>query len=549
MEGLSTSNLDHHGIVGSLCKDLQIAARIDKYLKPDAKRKVSPGQGVVAMIINGLGYTGRTLYMSNQFFANKPLERLLGANIRAEDLTDHTLAHGLDDLSAYGVDKLFMEVAMEIAIEHDLLSKVNHLDTTSLSLEGSYQGHEQDQIITITHGYSKDHRPDLKQVVLSLVVNGASGIPICMEALSGNSSDKTSFHQTISKVEAFKKQIDLGQGYTWVADAALYTPDKLLKNNACTWLTRVPESIKQAKLLLETPDSNIKWQDQGRGYKTSSHTSDYGGIKQRWLLVYTQEGYQREKKTLENKLSKESAKLKQSLWHLSNQVFACQQDSQKAIEEIVKQDKLHTISYQIKEIKGYNRAGKPQAGEEQVVKGYQVVSSFKENEQEIAKILLKKGRFILATNQLDIEEMSDEVMLSTYKEQEKVERGFRFLKDPWFMVDEVYLKLPRRIEALMMVMALTLLVYNVGQYIMRQELKKQQATLPNQLGKQIDNPTLRWVFQMLEGIGVIYFNNRLLDYQKESYISNMTPLREKIIQLFGVSAISIYGIDAQKNGF
>jgi transposase len=125
--------MDDHGIVAALCKDLQIGQRIDKRLLPDAKGKVSPGQGVVAMIINGLGYTNRTLYMSHRFFATKPLEPLLDGAIQAEDLTDHTLARGLDDIAAYGSSKLFMEVAMEIAIENNLLTKVNHLDTTSLS--------------------------------------------------------------------------------------------------------------------------------------------------------------------------------------------------------------------------------------------------------------------------------------------------------------------------------------------------------------------------------------------------------------------------------
>lgn len=548
MEGLTTANMDHHGLVAALCKDLQITKRIDKRLLPDASRKVSPGVGVVAMIINGLGYTNRTLYMSDHFFASKPIERLLGPHLQAEDLTDHTLAHGLDDIAEYGASKLFMEVAMEIALDNNLLSQVNHLDTTSFSLEGSYQGEENEQVISITHGYSKDHRPDLKQVVLSLVVNGPSAIPICMEALSGNSSDKVSFHQTISKVEAFKRQIDLDQTYTWVADAALYTRDKLLKDNTYTWLTRVPENIKQARELLAKPDEAIDWQQQANGYKISSYTSHYGDIEQRWLLVYSQQSYQKEQKTLESKLEKEKEKLKQCLWHLSKQVFSCEKDAKKAIDQLAKKQKLLTISYQIESIKGYLRPGKPHSGEEQVTKGYQVVGDFTENEQEILLLLRKKGRFILASNKLDQEGLSDQAMLATYKGQQKVEGGFRFLKDPWFMVDSVYLKLERRIEALMMIMTLTLLVYNVGQYKMRKQLSDNQATIPNQLGKAISNPTLRWVFQILEGIGVIYLNEQLTSQKEVSYISNMTPLRDEVVRLFGLSATSIYGINEQKKG-
>src|SRR5690606_30892145 len=133
-------------------------------------------------------------------------------------------------------------------------------DTTTFSLQGDYANQDDCQSISITHGYSKDHRPDLKQVVLSLVANGPSGIPISMESLSGNSSDKQSFHESIKKVESFKQQIDLDQPYTWVADSALYTRDKLLKSNAYKWVTRVPETIKQARELIEKEDSQIIWE-------------------------------------------------------------------------------------------------------------------------------------------------------------------------------------------------------------------------------------------------------------------------------------------------
>ncbi len=91
----------------------------------------------------------------------------------------------------------------------------------------------------ITYGHSKARRPDLKQAVLSLVVNGPSAMPLFMEPLSGNSSDKTSFHETIKKVRDFQAQIDMDKNFKWVADSALYAEDKLLKHNDYLWLTRV----------------------------------------------------------------------------------------------------------------------------------------------------------------------------------------------------------------------------------------------------------------------------------------------------------------------
>ena len=163
------------------------------------------------------------------------------------------MGHALDEIAAYGSSKLFGEIAFEIALENDLLGHLNHLDTTSISVHGEYEreGEEKEPVvIKITHGHSKDHRPDLKQVVLSLVVNGPSAIPLFMEPLNGNNSDKTSFHETIKKVNDFKKQINLEKNFKWVADSALYAEDKLLKNNDYLWLTRVPETIKEAKNLV-----------------------------------------------------------------------------------------------------------------------------------------------------------------------------------------------------------------------------------------------------------------------------------------------------------
>ncbi|KIC74690.1 hypothetical protein DB42_AZ00450 [Neochlamydia sp. EPS4] len=55
-------------------------------------------------------------------------------------------------------------------------------------------------------------------------------------------------------------------------------------------------------------------------------------------------------------------------------------------------------------------------------------------------------------------------MLKTYKAQQSVERGFRFLKSSDFLVSSFFLKKPERIEALLMVMTLCLLVYSALEY-------------------------------------------------------------------------------------
>ena len=110
------------------------------------------------------------------------------------------------------------------------------------------------------------------------------------------------------------------------------------------------------------------------------------------------------------------------------------------------------------------------------------------------------------------------------------------------MVDSIFLKTPKRIEALMMVMTLCLLVYNIAQYRLRKTLEEKNETLPNQLNKPIKNPTMRWIFQLMEGINIVRFFKKNSCKIKKEIICNLTDLRKKIIQLFGQTACRIYGL-------
>lgn len=137
---IQTAAMNDYGLVAAICKDLKIAEKIDSRLPVDPQRKVSPGTPVVAMIINGLGFTNRRLYLMHQFFESKPVARLLGQNLEAKDITDYTLGHALDDIAEYDASQLFAEVAFEIALEHNVLRLNNHLDTTSISIHGGKKG-------------------------------------------------------------------------------------------------------------------------------------------------------------------------------------------------------------------------------------------------------------------------------------------------------------------------------------------------------------------------------------------------------------------------
>ena len=199
-----TKRIDHLGIIAGICHEIGLIEAIDQAVGP-SERKVSCGAAVQAMVLNGLGFTSRALYLMPQYLANKPVDLLITPDLAAEDFNDDTLGRGLDQLFESGVTEVFAQVARRALETYAIEHRFYHLDSSSFHLHGQYSVEEpQIEAIEITYGFSKEHRPDLKQVVVSLITGHRSQLPVWMEALSGNHSDKDSFLATI---QAFCRQL------------------------------------------------------------------------------------------------------------------------------------------------------------------------------------------------------------------------------------------------------------------------------------------------------------------------------------------------------
>ena len=107
------------------------------------------------------------------------------------------------------------------------------------------------------------------------------------------------------------------------------------------------------------------------------------------------------------------------------------------------------------------------------------------------------------------------------------------MKDPLFFTESVFLKSPERIEALTLVMGLCLLVYTLGQRLLRQNLQLTNKTVKNQLGKGTNRPTLRWIFQSFQWIHAVCIHGI-------QQVSNLTSERLAILNLFPVTCRSYY---------
>jgi transposase len=195
MASVHVEHLDHLGLIACMIKDLGLISMIDARLIPDAQAEITPGAAVAGMILNGLGFANRPLSLTPLFFANKPLDLLFRAGVEAPMFNRFKLGRTLDEIHAYGCDLLFSELALAVCAQEGIEQRFDHLDTTSFSLSGDYVPESDEQAIHITHGYSKDHRPDLKQAVLELLVSQDGGVPLVSHSWDGNASDTQIFQE------------------------------------------------------------------------------------------------------------------------------------------------------------------------------------------------------------------------------------------------------------------------------------------------------------------------------------------------------------------
>src|SRR2546421_8423656 len=129
--------LDHLGIVAGVCREIGLAVWLDAQ-DPDHRQQVSVGTATVAMVLNGLGFSNRQLYLVPQYFANKPVEHLLGAGITAEMLNDDCLGRTLDWLYEHDLTKLFAGIASRARQIFGVKAEQMHVDTTSFAVSGEY---------------------------------------------------------------------------------------------------------------------------------------------------------------------------------------------------------------------------------------------------------------------------------------------------------------------------------------------------------------------------------------------------------------------------
>ena len=525
----------HLGLVAGIYDALGIGEVIDQALPKNRHHKLPHSIVVKAMILNTLAFCGQRLYMYVNFFKTVPVEHLLGNGVSAEDLTDDVLGRTLDAIHKYGATKLYNAIVNYIMQRHSLGTELIHVDTTNFSVHGKYECDAPDSTdsIKITFGHAKDGRKDLKRFVLGLVAN-QFGIPLFAEAFDGNKSDKKSLLEIVQKTQ---KSINLDGQKIWIADSAMYTAENIKELGADTlWITHAPETIKEIKTLQNADIEMTPGKDPRYAFYVTELT--YGGILQRAVVVWSEEMQKRQEETFDRRIQTKTEDARKDLNKISSVPFACIPDAENRLNKWRSEHPLHRLKNEMiraKSAKIEKKRGRPRKGEPLETR-YFIEAEVEIDNDSVLRKCRKFGRFVLVSNKMDLD---GETILANYKGQQKVEHGFRFLKDKCFHVAEIYLKKEERIESLAMIMVLALLIYAFGEWLLRKKLSETGMNVPNQLKKPTQKPTMRWVFQIFMGVTHTVL---IEDGKVVKTIVHLNQEQKTILKLLGPACEKYYGL-------
>ena len=358
MEAVRVERLDHLGLIASVINDLGLVSLIDARLKPDDQEAITSGEAVKGMILNGLGFANRPLSLSPQFFANKPLDLLFRPDVTAEMFNRFKLGRTLEEVNTYGSDLLLSEIALVVCQHEAIDQRFNHLDTTSFSLTGDYVPESDQQAITITHGYSKDHRPDLKQAVLELMVSQDGGVPLVSKTWDGNASDSQIFQDRAKALLSTFAQSPTPRYL--IADSKLYSKDNAVQLKPLGFITRIPDTLKLVSQVIRQALREDTW--QALDDTTRYHRLELGhyGMAQRWFVICSEAAMQRAETSVSKAQKRECEALETQLCHLQARRFESPHSAQAALATLAKSWHYHQVaSTELVEHKRYAGKGRP----------------------------------------------------------------------------------------------------------------------------------------------------------------------------------------------
>lgn len=514
--------------------------------------KISPGiLGLTLIYVCFLSEDGRIpLYKIPDKLRDLDLFLLLNEPLHPDDFSDDQFASLLERFGGIGHQKFLSGIINQVYNLFDLPKSYDlHSDTTSHIMYGAYEMCDIEGFndLVITWGHSKDRRPNKKQIKTGLVVDG-NGILRQVTVLDGNESDST---WNTHSIQELKTQLgDETELNVYIADSKLVSLPNLKKINegdtVLKFISLVPANFYHkvsAKIRKQAYESD-SWKNVGKccenenfndraEYALISFPEDIEGKKCRLIAVKSTKTV----KNVEHKVQTEKSDLITLAEKAFPEDFKCLPDAEGAIRKFQKTKKtaLFQIDFEIVPIEKEKkfRGRKPKEGrpKEFTIEYKVVIKEVIPDKGRIEALKRKEGSFVLITN-VPEEELTDREILIKYKKQGIVERSFSRLKRP-MMADTIFLKTPKRIEALLAFVYIALMFQSIMQAFARYRVMKIQNLPKIKYAKRkLENPTYELIAYLLEPFV-------LISVEKPIEISCKVPEIEGHMELF------LFLIDAQ----
>jgi len=508
----------HLPAAAAYCRCLGLVNLVDSLVP--SQMHLRPGLAVQAMVLDTL--SGRSpLYRLEEFMAGQDRELLLGEEVDSKLFNDNNVGRSLDAVFEAGTSHILTELGIRATQAFQLDPSNVSYDTTSTNVWGDYRRCEDEEPPdgpVITYGHSKDHRPDLKQFMTELLCV-ERGIPIFGRTLNGNSSDKTSNNEMLTRISSIMARHGLGPGaFVYSADSAMVTEKNLtVIDDKTRFVSRLPANYSACSKVIaeavevdawveigrlaETPGSRNR---PGANYKAFESTVKLHGRTYRAVVVHSDAHDKRRQKKLKKELDASEGELTKPLKKVTT-VYHCEADAKDAARKVEAMSaRFHYATAKITPFQARRRGRPPKVGPAPTQTKYELTWEVKEKTEAAEARRKEAGCFVLLTNipQNGKDGLIAKEILRVYKGQYGVENDFAFLKDP-LIVNDTFLKNPQRIDALGMILVIALLVWRLMERTMRAWVDNNDHELPGWDKKATRRPTTFMMTTLMKGIQVI----------------------------------------------
>jgi len=439
-------------MVMPIFRDLNIVEIVNEHCP--GKEEVSHGTTVLALALNRL-LSPRPLYKVGEWLGGTILEDVL--EVRAEQMYDSRLGRTLDDIHPR-LEAIWQDIVVQAVLENDIDLSQIHYDITSIYFEGEY-----DESDTIDYGYSRDNRPDAKQLNLGVNVSGQAGIPLAYRVLAGRTADRTTPLENMQALEQLFDQLQRREDFLLVSDRAMLDKAVLAayEEKGVHWLGPLSADGSLREVLASVTNEEL---DQ--------HPLEYRPVNQpadeplRYYGVLRETTIEHESQEVRIQVLVVKSRTKVKLDRDRRQTYLKRlTDRLEEIQGMLNTRRYKRKSYAQKQIDKALRGNPAKRFVEVALTGEDgnLTLTYQVDEEKVAEASALDGRYLLGTNQHTLDAHQ---MLVRFKRQEVVERRIKTVKGP-IQVRPLFLHKDERVEGLVFVTMLALLVYTILEMLCR----------------------------------------------------------------------------------